>query len=729
MMRRTGVTIVLVVIALAAVAVGAADASERPSVGVALGGGAAKGFAHIGVLQVLEEVGMPVDCITGVSMGSIVAGMYAVGYTASELESIVVEVDWTELFSDREGRRTLPMEQKLGESRCIASFPVDGVKVRLQPGLLEGRNVTRFFSRLSLAYQKTESFRGLPIPFACVATDIMTGEAVVLKRGFLAEAMRASMAIPTIFAPVKIDGRLLVDGGLARLLPAEDVRDLGADIIIGVDVGKREYTEKDLRSFITISNQVLNLMLDPALEKQHRLCDILIIPDMEGVSLSDFRDARRIIGRGRDAALAILPRLQALADSLNDLAPGSGARTTIPMESIHLESVAILGPSSVPRRVIEKQIGVKPPVAVSIRELDEGVGRIRGSQLFERVNSRIDADAAGGGRLVLELHEKTTNELGVGLRYDTRREMSLLASAAFRGPGPGGGELGVDAVLREEYALGVKYTVPLGLMRAFGVRTRVDASSVFLDVYDGNRSIATCRTGYYFGELALGTLFSTRTAVVAGARAEYLNYGRQAASAGLPRREDVLFPYFGLITLDTFDRTVYPRRGIFAQLGAEGADENMGSDASFFRAWLDWRAVVPVSRKVSVLQNLYLGTASGDEVPLAYLFFLGGVDERVTLQGKETSFYGLKHEDKTGRHIQMFHLGFQWDALKERYLILVWNVGNVFDEWNGDISGSDYVNGGGLTLGIDTILGPVEVSVMTSELHDFLAYFSAGYKF
>ncbi len=727
-MRRCVRVIVHAAFTIGLITLGSAHAHERPKVGVALGGGAAKGLAHIGVLQVLEEAGMPVDCITGVSMGSIVAGLYAIGYTASDLESTVLDVDWTELFSDREGRRMLPMEQKAWDSRYIATFPLDGVRVRLQSGLIEGNNVTRFFSHLSLPYQRSENFKDFPIPFACVATDIMTGEAVVLDRGFLAEAIRASMAIPTVFSPVKIEGRLLVDGGLIRLLPAEDVRNLGAEIVIGVDVGKREYTEEELNSFITISNQSLNLMLDSALEKQHRLCDILIKPDMEGVALSDFRNAGRIIERGREAARAILPRLRALADSLNSLSPDGTPRHATPMDSVHLTDVSIRGSSGIPRRVIEREIGIETPRSTRIGALGEAIGRIRGLQLFDRVNSRIE-EHADGARLVLELHEKKTNTLGVGLRYDTRRDASLLANATFRHVGIGGATLAVGALLREEYGVTAKYTAPLDLMRSFGLRARVDASRVFLDVFDGDRRTTTCRTGYYLAEMALGTIFSTRVSVSGGVRGEYVNYGPDAPSAGLTHREEVLVPYFGVITLDTFDRTIYPRRGVFAEFVAERTDEDLGSDLSFSRVYFDWRAVIPVSRKVSLLQNLYLGRTSGDRIPPAYSFFLGGVDEKTTLLGKDTSFYGLEHQEKAGRHIQTFHLGVQWDALKERYVILVWNVGSTFDEWQSEIKGDRYVNGGGLTLGVDTILGPVEVTVMTSERHDFLVYFNAGYKF
>jgi len=703
-------------------------AGERPKVGVALGGGAAKGLAHIGVLKVLEEVGMPVDCITGVSMGSIVGGLYALGYTSAEIESLVLRIDWTELFSDREGRRALSMEQKLWDSRYIASFPVEGVRVRMPSGLIEGKNVVRLFSLLSLPFQRTADFKDFPIPFACVATDILTGEAVVLDEGFVAEAMRASMAIPTVFSPVRIGGRLLVDGGLARILPAEDVRRLGADIVIGVDVGRREYTEEELNSFITISNQALNLVLGPSLEEQRRLCDIVIEPDMERVSLSDFRNAGRIIQRGEEAARAMLPRLQGLADSLNALSPAKGAPHGSPMDSVYLTNVSIEGLSDVPQSVIENAVGVRGPRWVTIDELEEGIGRIRGTQLFDRVNSRIE-EAGDGARLVLALREDTENVLGIGLRYDTRRDVSLLFNATFRNVGLGGAMFAVDAILREEFGIEAKYLFPLGLARSLGVKTRVDVSRAFLDSFEDGMRAATYRTLYYFGEASLGGVFSTRLAVRGGVRGEYLDEELDTGPTGFTDRKDTLFPCFGMITFDTYERTVYPRRGVYVQLLAEATRDGLGSDVSFSRFIFDWRAIIPVSGKVSILQNLYLGTTSGDDVPPAYQFFLGGVDEKITLLGKETSFYGLENQERVGAHVQTLHLGVQWEAFRENYVILTWNAGNTFDEWTSDLGNNRYINGVGLTLALDTLLGPVEFTAMTSEKHDFLAYFTAGYKF
>jgi NTE family protein len=707
------------------------DAADgRPKVGVALGGGAAKGLAHIGVLKVLEEAGVPIDCITGVSMGSVVGGLYAVGYTASELETIALEADWAELFSDREGRRVLHMEQKPWDSRHLATLPMRGVMPRAPSGLIEGGNVVRLFSQLSLPRQRTGDFRQFPIRFACVATDIMTGQAVILDRGFLAEAIRASMAIPTVFSPIEIDGRLLVDGGLVRLLPAEDVKNLGADIVIGVDVGKREYTADELTSFIAISNQTLNLMLDPALEEQHRLCDILVQPDMEGVSLADFRNARRIIQRGEEAARAVFPRLRALADSLS--APssdgGPGELRAAPMDSVYVTKLSVEGLSDVPRRVVEKEIGIDLPERVSLRRLGKAIDRIHGTRFFERVNSRIDMEGTRA-HLVYEVHEKKGNELGVGLRYDTRRDASLLVNAAFRNVGLGGATITVDAILRDEFGLEAKFLFPVGLARSFGVKMRGVAAKAYLNLYDDAGRRTTYRAKDYFGELTLGTLFSTRMAVAAGVRAEYVDQDLGAGPTGAAGRGDAVFPCFGTIVVDTYDRTVYPRRGVFARVSAEAADDALWSDATFVRVCFDWRAVIQIAPRVSILQNLYLGRTSGGHFPPAYYFFLGGVDERITLLGRDGSFFGLEHQERSGRHVQMAGLGVQWEALKEIFVTLMWNAGNTFDDWNEKLEGKRYINGGGLSLGADTVLGPVDLTIMTSEENDFLAYFSAGYKF
>lgn len=704
------------------------EAGKRPRVGLALGGGAARGFAHIGVLKVLEEVGMPVDYITGVSMGSVIGGLYALGYSTDDLEKVAFDADWNTLFSDRESRRVLNLQQKRLDSRFLTTLSIHKWKVRAPSGLIDAYNISGLLTRLSLPYQRSGDFKALPIPFACVATDIANGEGVLLDHGFLPEAIRASMAIPTVFTPVKIDGRLLVDGGVARLVPAEDARALGADIVIGVNVGRRVYTEEELESLVSISDQAMTLMLTPSVEAQQRLCDVLIVPDMANVNLSDFGEAGMIIARGEEAARAILPRLQALADSLNALSPSTPRVGRVPVELIQLTDVKIDGLQNVSEKIVRSELGVRVPNDFGPRDIENAIGRVYGTQLFERVNARID-DFEDGSRLVVSLKENTGNTLGIGLRYDTRRNASLLLDASFRNQLGGAGTLALTAIFREEYEFEARYSVHLGVMRALGLKARVDARRIYMDLFEDGRQLGGFRSQYYFGELAMGSIFSTRMSLGGGVRAEYFDDEVTVGSSDFEDRSEYYVPFFASITVDSFDRTVFPRSGVYVELTAEVADDNVGSDSTFSRIFFDWRAAIRVSNSVSVLQDLYVGTAYGSNVPFAYNFFLGGNDERLTLLGREQSFYGVERQERVGRHAQLIKLGVQWEVQRGKYVQAFWNAGNAFAEAQLKLGGGRYIHGGGVNLGVDTLVGPMEFAMMTSSKHNFLTYFSFGYKF
>lgn len=317
------------------------QAQNRPRVGVALSGGGAKGFAHIGVLRVLEEVGIPVDYITGTSMGSIIGGLYAIGYSVDELEAIAVATDWQELFSDRVSRRQLAIESKIGDGRYLLTLPLDGFKPGLPTGLIAGQKISTLFERLTLPYHNVSDFRNFPIPFAAVATNIATGHVVVLDHGYLPEAMRASMSIPSVFTPMVIDDRLLVDGMLVRNFPVEEVQAMGADIIIGVDVGSGLSGREELTSLGAILGQALGFMDAESTERQRELCDVLIVPDIEGLSAVDFPKAEEIIARGETAAREAMLQLQTLADSLQSAGAPQAGFMQINLDSVVIDDIQV----------------------------------------------------------------------------------------------------------------------------------------------------------------------------------------------------------------------------------------------------------------------------------------------------------------------------------------------------------------------------------------------------
>ncbi|UCG50997.1 MAG: patatin-like phospholipase family protein [Candidatus Latescibacterota bacterium] len=701
---------------------------ERPKVGVALSGGAAKGIAHIGALKVIEEAGVPVDFVTGVSMGSIVGGLYAAGYTTAELESLVLAIDWDELFTDRIPRRNLAMEHKIWDRRYQISLPIDDRKVQLPSGLIAGQNITRTFARLTTPVQHTRDFRKLPIPFLCLAADIANGEIVVLDSGHLSEALRASMSIPTVFAPIKIGDRLLVDGGLARVLPAEDAKNMGADIVIGVDVGERPRDESELRSIIDMTHQALTLFMTPEIDRQRELCDILIEPDVHDVELYEFGKGRMLIDEGEKAARAVLPQLEQLADSLSRLASPEPPKIRPKIQGFYVIEIAIEGLARVPRELVERELDFELPGRLTISDIEEGVDRVYNTQLFHRVAYGI-GPTEGGSRLTLRVSEKTENLFRIGFRYDSHREGMLLLNTTWRDNSSYGATFALDLILSEEWEIDAKYFMHSGILRALGVRARVNTTRRDLDVFEGDQRVATYRTQYSYAEAMLGSIFSSTMNAAIGVRAEYMDQALETGSIEFSDRYDTVVPVFGKITIDSYDRTVFPASGFFLDLSAELADSDLGSDVSFTRYYLDQRLVLPLLRRLSLLQAVYVGTTRGDGAPPGYLFYLGGVDQPVTFLGEDATFLGLKHQERTGEHVQVFQLGVQIEFLPNKFLQVGWNIGNTFHEWNTDLDFDRYINGGGIAVGMDTIVGPITFTMMTSERHDFLTHFSAGYRF
>ena len=293
------------------------DGPNTFKIGLALSGGGAKGFAHIGVLKVLEEAGVPVDVVTGTSMGAIVGALYSIGYTPAMLEDIAVSQDWQALFDDRPERDLVSFEQRKDADQFLVSLPLQGARIQLPSGLVTGHGVMMMLTRLTRGVHDTYDFSTLPIPFACLATDVQTGEAVRLERGYLPYALRASMAYPSVFTPFKIDGRTYVDGESSRNLPVQDAIDLGATFIVGVDVGSGLLPADSLTSLVSIMNQVAGFRKKEINDLQYSLADLIIEPTLDEFSVLSFTDAEELIQRGEQAARDILPALKAIAATVN----------------------------------------------------------------------------------------------------------------------------------------------------------------------------------------------------------------------------------------------------------------------------------------------------------------------------------------------------------------------------------------------------------------------------
>jgi NTE family protein len=338
----------------------ALQGADRPepdpdtSIGLALSGGSAKGFAHIGVLRVLERAGTPIDAIAGTSMGALVGGLYAIGYTPDMLEELAVEQDWEALFTDSYDRRSWTIESKLA-GEYLLELPIREQRPQLPAGLVAGQRISQLFTGLTWPAHAVRDFRTFPIPFVALATDLETGDAVPLDSGLLPQAMRASISIPTVFAPIWIGERVLVDGGLSRNLPAQDVVDLGADVIICVDVSDPLATADSIQTLLDVLDQSISFRTVASTEEQRRLCDVIIEPDIEGLSAIAFDRAAEWIARGEAAARAALPQILALAGESR--ARGSRHVPLTPIDSTYVQELVLEGLQLAPSHSVARERG------------------------------------------------------------------------------------------------------------------------------------------------------------------------------------------------------------------------------------------------------------------------------------------------------------------------------------------------------------------------------------
>ncbi len=409
-----------------------ADTTARPKIGLVLSGGAAKGLSHIGVLKVLEKIGISPDYITGTSMGAVVGGLYAAGYTAEEISEMNTNADWENLLSDHIPLNEVVFEEKYEYRRYPIGFPIRNYEFKLPSGLVEGQQLDKFLSEQLWALPKQESFDSLPIPFRCIGVDLLSGKTIVFDSGNLHESIRASMAIPSIFTPQDIDTMLLVDGGVFRNFPVPEVIDMGADIVIGVYVGfDEEVTKEDLFSMSDVISRATVFYGIYDSKAQMKYTDILFQPDLHGLGASDFNKAKQIELYGEIAALEIQEQLFQLADSLGlEYRPVKKIRQP---EKIFIKEIKVINDRPfVADRFIISRSKIKEETFVSKEDIAKAVDRIFGTQYFKKVSYNLEKLDHEVYRLNFKVKESTRAFLNFGVHYDNQFGPGIITNLTLR---------------------------------------------------------------------------------------------------------------------------------------------------------------------------------------------------------------------------------------------------------------------------------------------------------
>ncbi|MBN2411754.1 patatin-like phospholipase family protein [candidate division KSB1 bacterium] len=710
----------------------APQSPKVPKIGLVLSGGGAKGFAHIGVLKVLEEAGIQADVVTGTSMGSIIGGLYAIGYDAKTLEKIILEQNWVNLFNDTFTRRGVSIQEKDELSRYVGGFPIYQNRINLPSGLLAGQKVSALLSRLTWSVHHVENFDDFPRPFRCVATDLETGEPVVLNKGNLPEAIRASMAIPSVFTPVELDGKLLIDGAISRNLPVQEALDMGADFIIAVDVGDPLYPREDLNSLVFILNQTINFQTVASTNEQIPLCNIYIRPEIDQYHITDFFKADSLIKYGELAARAVLPRLDSIADSIKTL--GGGKSVFAPVSNIkHIKIVDlnVSGLCKVSRRLVEAKLNIKMPSKVTLEELDKAINRIYGSQFFERVTYRLQS-SSDGCLLVIHVVEKTANFLNFGLHYTLRHDAAILLNASFRNLLGHGSKLSIDNRLGHCRETGINYFYNTNFKPGIGIGLDIRARRCDFDLFRERYRIAR----YDFDNFTLGLVGQTiiSNSVTVGTKIERQRavLNPNVVSTQLAGNK-IISDYFSIQVFfdwDTFDHAYFPANG--ARLHIDGKrfsvlDHKKTGIKSFQRYFFNYQQAMKLSKRQTFLFNLIAGGTRGPDIPMDQLFYFGGY---FTFEKYMFPFAGLDFMGLAAKNLFVCKGGLQYEIFDDNYVIMEINAGFWDDRFLDLFSTDENMYSAGLTYGVDTPLGPVKLSVSSNDRDKKIkGYLSIGHWF
>lgn len=684
-------------------------ARVAPRVGVALSGGSAHGLAHIGVLKLLEEAGVPVDVITGTSMGSIVGGLYAVGYSADELDTIVTHADWVSLFTDPVHRRELPVDRKFTEDHYLLSLPIYRGGIHLPRGVVAGQRISELLARLTWSVHGVRDLRELPIPFSALATDLETGTAVPLDHGFLPDVMRASASLPTVFSPVELDGRVLIDGGIVRNLPAQDARALGADVLICSDVTDSLQRRDSIVSFVDVLVQAVSFRVWDSETAERSRCDVLITPEVRNLPNFAFNRAPELIERGKDAAKRALPRIDT---ALARVARRRGASPPVATpESVLVATIRFDSPGRASPEFLARVLGLRPGAWASPRDVDRAIERLYATGLFETVRYRLEPlpDGAAERRaLTVVVKERAPGRFSVGLRYDSRYKASVLLSNSFGGGSGSDPHARIDARLGQQIQVGLAVSPSRGQDRLVTLGAAADYAHSPFDLWAQGHRVAQARVDLGTISTSIAHRLGAAARVATTFKAEYARWVEEVSAVDTGPIERTFYSAAGELELDTYDYGLLPTRGVGLRALSEWGDRLVGAGRAFSHHFGDVRAYLPLGKRVSLWGGATVGASGGDPPP-HYRFFLGGANSYYLFPDRDLSFVGLHTQERSGRHVQKAEVGGQWEFVANVFGQIRWNAGNVYERWTWDPA--HYIDGWSVGLGVRTVLGRANVSV------------------
>ncbi len=764
---------------------------ERPKVGLVLSGGGAKGAAHVGVLKYLEDNGIPIDYIAGTSMGSVVGGMYALGYSTDEILDVLRSADWNRLISNEVDRRKISFTRKLENETMVFTVPFSlkkknedlqamSFKNSLPKGFVTGDNIINLFNSLAVGYADSLSFGQLPIPFLCIATDMLSGEAAVLDKGEFTKALRASMAIPVLFDPVKMNQTLYTDGGLTCNFPAEQCKAMGADYVIGVSMSPGlEDNPDNLSSVLYQIKQLKEIITDKDFDRYHEQCDIFISPDLKGVGMLSFdaESVARVTQSGYEAASAQADKFEELKRVVlvqpEDTVPKTPKRkkaVNITRNKVLISGIEFVGVDKKLDKWMHRVCRVEIGDMVDKNDIDESVSIYYGTGNFKSVTYTLHNDPVTTDGYILRFNfvEKNPHDFGLGFRFDSQDMLSVLLHVGINSNRMSGFKTDLDAKLGGNQWL--KLNVSYGHLLYPKINFAYHFRNSELDVYDMDKLEMNEKFLQHKFRLYLSENHTRTFSAGVGLEMELMTPTKVMYSDEIATQD---VDYKGVNTLGTFAYFSFDNlnKNRFATRGVKGRVDFNWKDCTFTSKGINkfqlaslvfgFEGYVPVIKDRFVLvPQLYgsflfgKGAVSGNEggwndlfkgpVPMyPYLNNIIGGTEMGRYIDHQLPFIGVNKTSFAFNNLAIARLDMRVRVHKNHYLTAMVNYArssidfpNFFkksDEllWESlyDYNASNWW-GAGIRYSLDTKIGPLEFDISSSNISKSVnLYFSLGYYF
>ncbi|QEC66269.1 hypothetical protein FRZ67_02705 [Panacibacter ginsenosidivorans] len=720
--------------------------AQRPRIGLTLSGGGAKGIAHIGILKAIDSAGLKVDYVTGTSIGSIIGALYASGYTADSIQKIANAMDWDLLLSNAASLRSLSIEEKEEYSKYAVELPWVNNGFRLPSGVLESEELWLRLSEYFFPVYNIKDFSKFPRQFKCVATDVASGEGVVLDSGEIVSAVRSSMAIPSVFTAVDYNGRKFVDGGIVRNFPVRDAKEMGADIVIGSNVAGGLLPKEKITNVFQVLLQVAFFREDEDAVRENKLCDIYIKHNLDDFNMGSFSSSDAIMKEGFSKGDSIYPKLTRLRDSL-DAIYGAEKNTTVVLpqvDSVKITAYEIKGLHNTTESFFLHRTQFENNKWYTAQQLSAGIRKAFGTRYYNKIIYSLEQQPDSSCKIIFDAEENPLTFAKLGINYNSFTGIGVIANITTRDFFTSYSRSYVSVNLGENLRMKAEHLQFFGKFKSLSVKAQVQAERLAFNTYTDFAKDGLYRQDYFLANVSSSWNIARKYAMGIGTRFEAFGYKPQITSKFEFRGRNNLLNSYIELRLNTLSNAVYPKRGSRIDIEA-GYVYSQRPDVEFFlqgnpitnldslgfnfnnfiRTKLSYEHYYPISKKYTFSTLIQAGINFNQQESILNNYFIGGLTNTFRNQ---ITFAGLNEGSVNSSSVAALQFGLRYQMYNSLFVLAKANGAYYnFVGSNKSFSNSTLLTGYSLSLGYNFVLGPLEISAMyCDQSRKLLPYINLG---